>query len=55
MVSELQVKHKNPHLESAMVVADYQTGEVRAVVGGIQTQFAGFNRALMAQRQIDLW
>ena len=52
MVSELQVKHKNPHLESAMVVADYQTGEVRAVVGGVQTQFAGFNRALMAQRQI---
>ncbi|WP_233118490.1 penicillin-binding protein 1B [Aggregatibacter actinomycetemcomitans] len=51
-VSDLQTKHKNPHLESAMVVADYQTGEVRAIVGGLQTQFAGFNRALTAKRQI---
>ena len=51
-VSDLQLKHKNPFLESAMVVADYQTGEVRAIVGGLQTQFAGFNRALSAKRQI---
>lgn len=48
----LQKQVKNPALQAAMVVADYKTGEVRAVVGGLQTQFAGFNRALMASRQI---
>lgn len=48
----LQLKVKNPHLQSAMVIADYHTGEVRAIVGGTQTQYAGFNRASMAKRQI---
>ena len=51
-VSQLQLKTKNPYLESAMIVADYRMGEIRAVVGGLQTQYAGFNRALMAKRQI---
>lgn len=48
----LQLKTKNPHLQAAMVVANYHTGEVRALVGGLQTQYAGFNRALNARRQI---
>lgn len=51
-VSLLQLKTKNPYLEGAMIVADYRVGEIRAVVGGLQTQYAGFNRALMAKRQI---
>ncbi|BBF07211.1 penicillin-binding protein 1B [Haemophilus influenzae] len=51
-VSQLQLKTKNPHLEGAMIITDYRTGEIRAVVGGLQTQYAGFNRALMAKRQI---
>lgn len=51
-VSQLQLKTKNPYLEGAMIVADYRLGEIRAVVGGLQTQYAGFNRALMAKRQI---
>lgn len=51
-VSQLQLKMKNPHLEGAMIITDYRTGEIRAVVGGLQTQYAGFNRALMAKRQI---
>lgn len=51
-VSQLQLKTKNPYLEGAMIVADYRAGEIRAVVGGLQTQYAGFNRALMAKRQI---
>ena len=51
-VSQLQQKTKNPYLEGAMIVADYRVGEIRAVVGGLQTQYAGFNRALMAKRQI---
>ena len=51
-VSQLQLKTKNPYLEGAMIVADYRVGEIRAVVGGLQTQYAGFNRALIAKRQI---
>lgn len=39
-------------LQSAMVVAEYTTGKVRAMVGGVQTQYAGFNRALQSKRQI---
>lgn len=50
-VSDLQLKHKNPHLQAAMVVTDYQYGEVRAIVGGVQTHFAGLNRA-NSKRQI---
>ena len=44
-VSQFQLKMKNPHLEGAMIITDYRTGEIRAVVGGLQTQYAGFNRA----------
>lgn len=50
--AELQLQTKNAALQSAMVIADYKRGEVRAVVGGTQINYAGFNRATMAQRQI---
>ncbi|MGQ8366008.1 penicillin-binding protein 1B [Glaciecola sp. 1036] len=43
---------KLPELESAMVVSDIQTGEIRAIVGGKKTGFAGFNRALHALRPV---
>lgn len=39
-------------LEAAMVVTAKDTGEVLALVGGKDTDFAGFNRALDANRQI---
>jgi penicillin-binding protein 1B len=39
-------------LESAMVVTARDTGEVVALVGGRDPQFAGFNRALDARRPI---
>lgn len=39
-------------IESAMVVADPESGEVQALVGGRVAHFAGFNRALDAVRPI---
>ncbi len=45
-------KQRHPFLEGAMVIADYKTGEIRALIGGVNTQYAGFNRALDSRRQI---
>ncbi|KAB7623619.1 penicillin-binding protein 1B [Alkalilimnicola sp. S0819] len=39
-------------LEAAALVVDVDAGEVRAVVGGRDPRYAGFNRALDARRQI---
>jgi penicillin-binding protein 1B len=39
-------------LESAMVVTSRDSGEVLALVGGRDSQYAGFNRAVDAQRPI---
>jgi len=39
-------------LEAAMVITDIDSGEIRSIVGGRNTQFQGFNRALDAKRSI---
>ena len=39
-------------LESAVLVANNQTGEISAVVGGRKAGFQGFNRALNARRPV---
>ncbi|VUD40523.1 Penicillin-binding protein 1B [Thalassocella blandensis] len=49
---EKAYKLKSGLLEAAMVVADVNSGEVSAVVGGRKPRYKGFNRALDASRQI---
>ena len=39
-------------LQVAMVVSDFKSGEIRALVGGKEAGYAGFNRALHAKRPI---
>lgn len=51
-IPALRKARKVDDLETAMVVVDRLSGEVKALVGGSQPQFAGFNRALQARRPI---
>lgn len=39
-------------LEAAMVVSDIATGEIKAIVGGKKSGYAGFNRAINANRPV---
>lgn len=39
-------------LEGAVVISSTQNGEVQALVGGREVRYAGYNRAIDAQRQI---
>ena len=48
----LEKKHQQKNLQAAMVVTDIASGEVRALLGGRDSGYAGFNRALNAKRHI---
>ncbi|KKO44454.1 penicillin-binding protein [Arsukibacterium ikkense] len=47
-----QLAGKDEQLQAAMLVVNYQRAEIQALVGGKESGFAGFNRALDARRQI---
>jgi penicillin-binding protein 1B len=49
---ENRYRQKAGELEGSMVVTDPQTGEILAVIGGRDTRYQGFNRALDALRPI---
>lgn len=53
-IQGLEKRHgsKAKGLEASMVVTDPQTGEVLALIGGRETRYEGFNRALDALRPI---
>jgi penicillin-binding protein 1B len=45
-------RFEQPDLQAAVVITDYLSGDVLAMVSDRETDFPGFNRALMAQRPI---
>ena len=47
-----QMQNQDEQLQAAMLVVNYQQAEIQALVGGRESGFAGFNRALDARRQI---
>ncbi len=53
-VNQLEKRHRVPKgkLNAAMVISTVQGGEVVALVGGRVLRYAGYNRALTAQRQV---
>ncbi|NRA82261.1 MAG: penicillin-binding protein 1B [Gammaproteobacteria bacterium] len=51
-VNELTKSSKTKKLQGAVVITDTQTGEIKALVDGINANYAGFNRALNAVRPI---
>lgn len=51
-VAQLRKERNLNDIEGAIVVVDRINGEVRAMVGGSQPQYSGFNRALNARRSI---
>jgi penicillin-binding protein 1B len=45
-------RFKNKEIQSAVIMADYLSGDLVALVGDRDTDFPGYNRAVMAQRPI---
>lgn len=51
-LKSLQNSRTKAELNTAVIASDFRTGEIRALVGGKEMQFQGFNRVLDAKRPI---
>lgn len=51
-LTQLEQKYKQKNLQAAMIVTDINNAEVRAIVGGRKSGYAGFNRAISAKRPV---
>jgi len=51
-IKVLEKSNKTNKLEGAIVVANHRNGQIKAIVEGKDQNFAGFNRAVNAQRPI---
>jgi penicillin-binding protein 1B len=51
-LSQLEKSTKQTQLQAAMIMTDIDSGEIRALIGGRDARYAGFNRALDAKRAI---
>lgn len=51
-LEEKNIKKNTKELQGAMVVSSAQTGDLLAIVGDRHSDYAGFNRALEAQRSV---
>ena len=51
-LSSLEQKYKQKDLQTAMIVTDINSAEIRAIVGDRKAGYAGFNRAVNAKRPI---
>lgn len=51
-VNKQEKRMGKSEFEGAMVISDIARGEIRALVGGKETNYAGFNRAIDAKRAI---
>jgi len=52
VLRSIQQRAGDVTLQTAVVIADVETAEVQALIGGRDTRYRGFNRALDASRQI---
>ena len=52
MITKHKKSDPSANLQGAVIVTQPNTGAVTAIVGGTDTQYAGFNRAIDARRQI---
>ena len=51
-IKTLEKSSKTDKLEGSVIVANYHTGEIKALVEGKNANYAGFNRAINAKRPI---
>jgi len=52
MIAKQKQSQPNSKLQGAVIVTQPNTGAITAVVGGTNTRYSGFNRAIDARRQI---